>query len=324
MTVLAPAGPSPGGPPAALREWWRRGRHRADAFTAEQLVAAKATTTVSVIVPVRECAQTVGAVIETAIGPARALGLVDELLVVDAASADGSAQIARAAGARVLQQDEIAPEVGPALGKGDAMWRALQVTEGEIVCFMDGDTRDPDPSHLLGLLGPLFADPSLVLVKGAFDRPFDAGTGAVPHEGGRVTALMARPLLNLSAPELAGFAQPLAGEVGAGRELLERIPFPVGYGVETAMLLDALAGYGLEALAECHLGTRQNRHQPLRALGEMAYAVLAAVEARRAGAVPAGGEFVRPWEGGAAVSVPVLERPPLRPATDWRSAAGRG
>ena len=107
--------------------------------------------------------------------PLRALGVVDEVLVVDAASSDGTAERARACGARVVQQDAIAPTQGPALGKGDAMWRALQITTGEIVCFLDGDTEDPSPAHLCGLLGPLLSDPGIDLVKGAFERPFKTG-----------------------------------------------------------------------------------------------------------------------------------------------------
>jgi glucosyl-3-phosphoglycerate synthase len=241
-----------------LARWFARRRYRSAPYTPARVLAAKGRTQVTVIVPVRECAQTIGEVIEVALAPALAAGVIDELVVIDAASADGSGEIALAAGVRVVQQDEIATAMGPALGKGDAMWRALQITGGDVVCFMDGDTRDPEPAHLL----------------------------------------------NLHAPLLAGFSQPLAGELAARRYLLEEIPFAVGCGVETAMLLDALA--------ECHLGTRQNRHQPLRALGEMAYAVLAALELRRPGATPPSGRYVRPWDGGAAIAVPVNERPPLR------------
>jgi glucosyl-3-phosphoglycerate synthase len=301
----------------AVAQWRDRRRLSAADFVAADLRTVKGATTVTVIVPVKECAETIGAVLRESVGPAVAHGLVDEVVVVDADSSDGTAEVATAAGARVIQQDEIAGELGPALGKGDAMWRALLGTGGDIVCFLDGDTRDPDPAHLLGLLGPLLSDGSIALVKGAFDRPFDIGQGPLAHEGGRVTELMARPLLNLYEPRLAGFAQPLAGEFAARRELLESVPFPVGYGVEIAVLIDALRACGLDALAECQLGSRQNRHQPLRDLGEMAYAVLAAVHRRFPTGEPgqsavAAGRYLRPWDDGVMAPVAINERPPIR------------
>ncbi|MGH2857823.1 MAG: glucosyl-3-phosphoglycerate synthase, partial [Solirubrobacteraceae bacterium] len=282
-----------------VSQWYERRRFAAEQFDAERLAALRGAATVTVIVPTRECATTIDGVLRRTVAPCVAAGLVDEVVVIDAGSRDGTALVAAAAGARVLQQDALARELGPALGKGDAMWRALQATGGEVVCFLDGDTEDADPRHLLGLLGPLLCDESVALVKGAFERPLRAGSVCLPNEGGRVTELMARPLLNLHEPLLAGFAQPLAGEFAARRELLEAIPFPVGYGVEIAALIDALEACGLNALAECQVGTRQNRHQPLRALGEMAFAVLAAVERRLDGPRGAtGGHWLRPWEDG--------------------------
>lgn len=202
------------------------------------------------------------------------------------------------------------------------MWRAVAATCSDVVCFLDGDTGNPDAAHLQGLLGPLLSDQSIQLVKGAFDRPLRAGDVELPNEGGRVTELMARPLVNVHEPALAGFAQPLAGEFAARRELLESVAFPVGYGIEIAVLIDALRLHGLDALAECHVGTRHNRHQPLRALGEMAYAVLAAVENRLQGrGSVVGGHYVRPWDNGAVVSIPVQERPPLRSLPVSRASA---
>jgi glycosyltransferase involved in cell wall biosynthesis len=293
--------------------WSERRRYRADQFPLDGLVAAKDPTTVAVVIPTKDCAGTVAGVIERTAGPLAARELIDELIVVDADSRDGTAEVAASAGARVLQQDELAAAQGPALGKGDAMWRAVGACHSDVVCFLDGDTQDPDPGHLAGLLGPLLAEPQVKLVKGAFARPLRAGDVQLPNEGGRVTELMARPLLNLHFPLLAAFSQPLAGEFAARRELLTAIPFPVGYGVEIAVLIDALRRDGLDALAECDLGQRQNRHQPLRALGEMAYAVLAAVERRVAdGRSVIAGAYLRPWEDGRVVNVPVLERPPLR------------
>jgi glucosyl-3-phosphoglycerate synthase len=297
----------------SVSAWRERRRYSAAAFSLRALSSVARRSTVTVVIPTRECAATIAGVIATTVGPARGAGLVDDLVVVDAASSDGTAERAARAGARVLQQDELLPELGPTLGKGDAMWRALAATEGELVCFLDGDTENPDPRHLLGLVGPLLAEPQLALVKGAFRRPFRDGDRSRPDEGGRVTELLARPLLNLHFPLLAGFAQPLAGEFAARRDVLERQPFPVGYGVEIAVLIDALREHGLDALAECDLGTRQNRHQPLRALGEMAFAVLVAAERRIEGErSPIADRYIRPWEDGAAVQVPITERPPLR------------
>jgi glycosyltransferase involved in cell wall biosynthesis len=297
----------------AVSLWRERRRYRASDFSPEALADRKGTTTVSVIVPTRQCAGTIGGVLQRTIEPVRAAGLVDDVVVIDADSADDTASAAAACGATVLQQDAMMDDWGPALGKGDAMWRGLHATTGQLVCFLDGDTEDPHPHHLLGLLGPLLCEPGIELVKGTFARSLRTGAERLLHEGGRVTELTARPLLNLHVPLLAGFSQPLAGEFAARRELLEQLAFPVGYGVEIALLIDALRACGLDALAECDLGRRQNRHQPLRALGEMAFAVLAAVERRLDGPRSAtGGDYLKPWEDGAIARVPISERPPLR------------
>jgi glucosyl-3-phosphoglycerate synthase len=193
------------------------------------------------------------------------------------------------------------------------MWRAIAATTGELVCFLDTDTTDFDPRFALGVLGPLLADPEVAFVKGHFRRPFQTADGIDPDGGGRVTELLARPYLNLHFPELAGFRQPLAGEVAATRELLEQLPFPVGYGVEIANLIDAHRLVGLERMAQTDLGTRQNRHQPLRALSRMALEVLAAAERRThaSGAVP--GPLILP--DGETLATRTDERPPSRAAS---------
>jgi glycosyltransferase involved in cell wall biosynthesis len=309
----------------AVSVWRERRRYAAADFDIHELAADGPPATVTVIIPTRACARTIGPVLRRTVRPFEEAGLVDEVVVVDADPSDGTAAAARAAGARVLAQDELLPEFGPALGKGDAMWRAVHATSGEIVCFLDGDTEDPDPRHLLGLLAPLLRDPEIAFVKGAFARPFNTGRALLADEGGRVTELMARPVLNLHFPLLAGFAQPLAGEFAARRPLLESLAFPVGYGVEIATLIDALHRAGLDALAEAQLGTRQNRHQSLRRLSEMAFAVLAAAERRIDGIRSStGGQYLLPWEDGAIARVPVDERPPLAGLRARRLPAAAG
>lgn len=246
----------------------------------ERLLAAKRES-VAVVLPAREVAASI-APIARCVAELRLVGLIDEALLIDSASVDGTAEIAAAAGLRVVQEDALAREYGPAQGKGDAMWRALSVLESEIVVYLDADTENFHAGFVLGLLGPLLCEPEIQLVKGCFARPFRDSAGSVSRagEGGRVTELLARPLLNLHAPELAVFDQPLAGEVAARRELLVRLPFSVGYGVEIAMLIDAWRAVGLDGLAQVDLGVRQNAHQPLRELSAMAYAVLAAASRR--------------------------------------------
>ena len=298
------------------RSWWQAERcYAAAEFPLERLLAAKRAT-VSVVLPAREVAETIGGVLDV-IAPLERAGLVDEVLVVDAASRDGTAAVAAAHGVRVADESSLLPAHGPALGKGDAMWRGLAATTGDVVAFLDTDTADPTPGFVLGLLGPLLCEPEVAFVKGAFRRPLRVGDVVLADGGGRVTELVARPYLNLHVPQLAAFLQPLAGEVAARRELLEALPFPVGYGVEIGMLIDALRAVGLERLAQVDLGTRQNRHQPLRDLSAMALAVLAAAERRVHGeaalAAAAPGPLLVPENGDLALrSVLVDERPPLR------------
>ncbi len=165
-------------------------------------------------------------------------GLVDQILVVDGNSSDDTVRVASAAGAQVAAEADLMPDMGPVLGKGDAMWRSLAAVTGEVVAFIDADTRDFDARFVNGLVGPLLTDPRLRFVKATYRRPFTAGGLEVPGGGGRVSQLDGPPLLAAFYPELAALTQPLAGEVAATRELLESIPFATGYAVEMAMLLD--------------------------------------------------------------------------------------
>jgi glucosyl-3-phosphoglycerate synthase len=203
--------------------------------------------------------------------------LLDQLIVVDGGSTDGTPHIAEKAGAEVYQEDALMPEFGPALGKGDAMWRALGLADGDIIAFADADTECFRCESVGSTLGPLLIDPDIQFAKAAFRRPFAGAGGVSPEGGGRVTELTAKPLFNLFFPLLTGFAQPLAGEFAAQRNLLRSLPFFTGYGVETGLLIDTLHRVGLSAMAQVDVGARQNRHQPLADLSRMSYAVLRTV-----------------------------------------------
>lgn len=263
---------------------------------------------VTVILPTREVADTIVPVVEALTG----LELIDQLLVVDAASEDRTAELARSLGAEVHQESELLPEFGQALGKGDAMWRALSVARGEIVVYLDSDTRDFQPHFASGMLGPLLVEEGVEFLKGTFRRPFDAGEEERPLDGGRVTELAARPLFSAFFPELAAFAQPLAGEVAARRSLFERIPFATGYAIETAMLLDARDAVGIDRMAQVDLDERRNRHQPLPALAPMAYAVLRVIleRLRREGRLLDDHAPPLQTADGRLVQVELVERPP--------------
>jgi len=247
-------------------------------FPAERL-AAERRESVSVCVPAREEAATIGQIVEALVG-LRERGAIDQVVVVDAASVDGTARVAAEHGAEVHEESELLPQAGPVLGKGDAMWRALTVLTGEVVCFVDADTEDFGPHFACGLLGPILCNEGAEYVKGFYRRPFKSGGTTIPDGGGRVTELTARPLIELFYPELAPVRQPLAGEIAARRTLFERLPWVTGYAIEVAQLIDANREVGVGALAQVDLEVRQNRHQPLSALRVMASAVLAAVTER--------------------------------------------
>jgi len=234
----------------------------------------------TLIFPARNVAGTIGTILSIVEELRARTGLPDQVIVVDADSPDGTADVARAHGVEVYSENELMRGYGPAQGKGDAMWRALSVASGDIVMFADADTVDFEEHFIYGTLGPLLADPRLQFVKAAYRRPFKQGEEKIPDGGGRVTELMAKPLINLFYPELAGFVQPLAGEFAARREVLSSVPFFTGYGVEIGMLIDVLDQVGLDGMAQVDLGTRQNRHQPLSSLAKMSSVVLRTVAAR--------------------------------------------
>lgn len=252
--------------------------HHAE-FPADRLRAEREET-ISVCVPAREEAATIAAVVAPLMALADA-GAIDQVVVLDDDSLDGTGEIAARLGAEVVRPASLLTDFGPVLGKGDAMWRALTVLRGDLVCFVDADSEDFGAHFACGLLGPLVCAPGVQFVKGFYRRPFKNGHDDVqPTGGGRVTELTARPLLAAFYPELATVRQPLAGEVAARRELLERMAFCTGYAVEIGLLIDVHAEVGIDALAQVDLDSRQNRHQRLEDLTPMAGAVLATVTSR--------------------------------------------
>jgi glucosyl-3-phosphoglycerate synthase len=293
--------------------WSKRRTYRGDEFSVDELVAAKSRT-ISLVLPARNVGGTIGEIVEQCV-MLQNKGLLDDVIVIDANSTDGTAEIAREQGAIVHQESDLMTEFGAARGKGDAMWRSLSVAHGDIVAFADADTENFGIGFIVGLLGPLLTYDDVALVKGAFRRPFRKGSRVIPDGGGRVTELTARPWINLFKPQLAGFSQPLSGEIAGRRWLFEAIPFPVGYGVEIGMMIDALECVGLDRMAQVDLGTRQNRHQDLRSLSAMAHAVLVAASRRVGHAYPpaaATSLLVPGVEGPEPLTVPTEERPPMK------------
>ena len=275
-----------------VRDWSARRSYRAADFRAAELVAAKAGRRISVVLPARDEESTVGQIV-TALRTELMdrIPLIDELVVVDSHSTDATATVAADAGARVVAQGEILPAVGDVPGKGEALWKSLAATDGDIVTFLDADLREFDTDFAVGLLGPLLTEPGVVFCKGAFDRPLDDGRTVLPAGGGRVTELVARPLLATYWPALTGFVQPLGGEYAGTRRALEAIPFAGAYGVDIGILIDLHELYGLDALAQVDLGRRVHRNSPDSALSVMAmHQHLAVLERlRRHGRVARGG-----------------------------------
>ena len=251
------------------------------------LVAAKAGRRVSLVVPARNEAATVGDVVsQVRAALVDTVELVDEIVVIDSDSTDDTYAVATDAGATVHRSAEVRPDLGTRPGKGEAMWKSMFVTSGELVVFMDADLLDWDTHFVPGLLGPLLTRPEVQLVKGFYERPMGSGDTAVPFEGGRVTELVARPLISLLFPALAGLHQPLAGEWAVRRSLFEGLHVPHGYAVELAALVDTERDHGVEAIAQVDLGVRAHRHQSLRDLTGMATEIMA-VALARTGAGPA-------------------------------------
>jgi glucosyl-3-phosphoglycerate synthase len=300
---------------SSAADWFSRATSRAGDWPISRLLAAKGDTTISVVIPARNEAPTIGDIVA---GIRDRLvdehGLVDELVVIDSDSADDTAALARGAGARVYEARAVRPELGRHPGKGEALWKSQFVTTGDVLVFIDADLTEWGTHFVTGLLGPLLGDPSVQLVKGFYDRLLEDGSTTHTPQGGRVTELVARPLLNLRWPALSAVVQPLAGEWAIRRSTFSSLSVPVGYGIEIATLLDVYLASGLSAVAQVDLGARAHAHQSVHDLGVMA-AELIAVAGRRLGLAEVESsqlwQFDRgsdpPWRSRA---VPVIERPP--------------
>lgn len=245
----------------------------ADRFDVASLVAAKGSKATSIVIAAKNEAATIHDVVATIahahLAVAGGSGLVDELIVVDDGSSDGTGKRALEAGARVVRIEESA-------GKGGAMAKGFEASGGELICFLDGDVENTTPQFASGLFGPLITDEGVALVKGVYRRPL----AGAPSGGGRVNELMARPVLEVLFPHLVSIRQPLAGESATRRSVLERVGFADGYGVEIALLIDVARAYGVESIAQVDLGVRIHRNRDLDQLRVQAVEILRTALAR--------------------------------------------
>jgi glucosyl-3-phosphoglycerate synthase len=308
--------------PANLSDWFARRTTDIEAWPIARVTAAKAATRTAVVLPARNEEATVGEIVASIRAElAGTTSLVDEVIVVDSGSEDSTAAVAAESGARVVALDDVMRKFEPRPGKGEAMWRGVAATSADVVVFVDADLVSFDPRFVVGLLGPLLADPDIQFVKAAYDRP-PIDPSVPSNGGGRVTELMARPWLSAFWPALAGVLQPLAGEYAARTSLLRRLPFRCGYGVDLGLLLDTYRVAGLDAIAQVDLRRRWHRHSDLPSLGRMASEVMhtaldrLVAEGRLPEGVAAATTLLQPerLEGSVALrahEVDVQERPAL-------------
>ncbi|HSY14501.1 MAG TPA: glucosyl-3-phosphoglycerate synthase [Jatrophihabitantaceae bacterium] len=302
-------------------EWFARRTSRSADWLPERIADLKREqgVTVSVVIPARNEEHTIADVVRQIRRELiEQVPIVDELLVIDSMSDDATSERAQAEGAQVWHVADVVPQLGVAAGKGEAMWKSLFVTRGELLVFIDADLTEWGAHFVTGLLGPLLSDQKTLLVKGFYDRVSDLD-GVRSTEGGRVTELVARPLISLGWPELAAVVQPLAGEWAIRRHLFEQLPVPVGYGVELATLLDTAERHGLDAIAQVDLGRRAHHHQSVHDLGVMATEILHVAQ-RRSGGATRPSVVLDQYDAGTLSwrqrPVPVAERPPMMTVAD--------
>jgi nucleotide-binding universal stress UspA family protein len=312
--------------PVRVERWFGESNfHHAEFADLRRLVQLKEKqgVTVSLVLPTLNEEETVGPIVRRAIREMMGrVPLIDEILVIDSSSTDRTREIAEAEGARVVQHPDVLSRYGSFTGKGEALWKSVHETSGDIIVWADTDVRNWHPRMVYGTLGPLLHEPRLQYVKGYYQRPIVEGGILKEGGGGRVTELVARPLINLFFPELSGMIQPLSGEYAGRRALLESIPFFTGYAVEIGHLIDAAERVGIEGLGQVDLERRIHRNQELEGLSRMSFVILQAVmkrlEERRKARLFAemGSTMKLPRSGRGRLSLEVIEladqeRPPM-------------
>jgi nucleotide-binding universal stress UspA family protein len=328
--------------PARVERWFGESNfHHAEFADLRRLVQLKEKQglTISLILPTLNEEETIGPIVRRAMREmVGRVPLLDEILVIDSASTDRTREIAEAEGARVVQHPDVLPRYGSFVGKGEALWKSLYETSGDLIVWADTDVRSWHPRMVYGTLGPLLHEPRLHYVKAYYQRPIVERGILKEGGGGRVTELVARPLINLFFPELSGLIQPLAGEYAGRRSLLESIPFFTGYAVEMGHLIDATERLGIEGLGQVDLERRVHRNQELEGLSRMSFVILQAVvkrlEERRKARLFAelGSTYKLPRSGRGRLSLEVIEladqeRPPMIRIPEYlerRRAAGAG
>jgi glucosyl-3-phosphoglycerate synthase len=261
-----------------LNDWIRKNTYHHSAFSdLKDLVEQKEKSglSISLCIPTLNEERTIGK--EVVIFKSEMMNrypLLDEIAVIDSGSKDRTVEVASSFGADTYLAEDILPEEGAMRGKGENLWKAIHQLKGDIIVYIDADIKNIHPRFVYGLIGPLILRPEVSYVKAFYDRPLAFSGNVRPSGGGRVTEILTRPLFSLFFPELTAIIQPLSGEYAVRRNVLETIPFPVGYGVETSHLLDVYRAHGMEAFAQTDLDQRVHRNQETRALGKMSFGIL--------------------------------------------------